>query len=194
MILDYKKIMDQNLDFFDDFFTNLPDSHHTKSQTGEHYKLLKYISNLYDDITILDLGTNTGESAIALSQNKKNKVITYDIENKLNIDLKSESNIEVKLLDINSEDINILKSAKVISLDISHDGLQEKAFTDLLERIGYEGYLICDDIHNIYYPNMNPWWESLNIEKYDVTKVGHHWGTGIVNYYKDNSIKIIDNI
>jgi tRNA1(Val) A37 N6-methylase TrmN6 len=78
MILDYKKIMDQNLDFFDDFFTNLPDSHHTKSQTGEHYKLLKYISNLYDDITILDLGTNTGESAIALSQNKKNKVTGFN--------------------------------------------------------------------------------------------------------------------
>ena len=97
-------------------------------------------------------------------------------------------------MDINSEDIEILKSAKIISLDIAHDGFQEKAFTDLLERIGYKGFLICDDIHNIYYPNMNPWWKSINVEKYDVTKVGHHWGTGIVNYYKDNCIKIIDNI
>ena len=194
MIIDYKKVMDQSLDFFENFFPDTPSDHHTKSESGEHYKLLKYISSLYDNITILELGTNTGESAIALAQNKTNKVITYDIEKKWNIDLSSESNIEFKLVDINSEDIEVLKSAKIISLDIAHDGFQEKAFTDLLERIGYKGFLICDDIHNIYYPNMNPWWKSINVEKYDVTKVGHHWGTGIVNYYEDNSIKIIENI
>jgi len=194
MIIDYKKVMDQSLDFFENFFPDTPSDHHTKSESGEHYKLLKYISSLYDNITILDLGTNTGESAIALAQNKTNKVITYDIEKKWNIDLSSESNIEFKLVDINSEDIEVLKSAKIISLDIAHDGFQEKAFTDLLERIGYKGFLICDDIHNIYYPNMNLWWKSINVEKYDVTKVGHHWGTGIVNYYEDNSIKIIENI
>ena len=194
MIIDYKKVMDQSLDFFENFFPDTPSDHHTKSESGEHYKLLKYISSLYDNITILDLGTNTGESAIALAQNKTNKVITYDIEKKWNIDLSSESYIEFKLVDINSEDIEVLKSAKIISLDIAHDGFQEKAFTDLLERIGYKGFLICDDIHNIYYPNMNLWWKSINVEKYDVTKVGHHWGTGIVNYYEDNSIKIIENI
>lgn len=141
------------------------------------------------------MGTNVGESALAFAQNRNNKVITYDIQVKFDSKLLEENNnIEFKLMDINSEDIDVIKSAKIISLDIAHDGFQEKKFTDLLEQIEYEGYLICDDIHNIYYPNMNPWWNSIMTEKYDITKVGHHWGTGLVNYYKNKNVTIIDNI
>ena len=191
MIINYQEIKNMDISFFKNYFyLNDNPTHHLLQQTGEHYKLLTYLSGIYDNITILDLGTNAGESAIALSQNKLNKVITYDIEKKWTT--KFDENVEFKLTDIKDEYDSVLLSAKIIMLDIAHDGHQEREFTNRLSRIGYKGYVICDDIFNIYYPNMKPWWDSIGIEKYDITEVGHSWGTGIINYYQDNSIKIIN--
>jgi hypothetical protein len=192
MILDYKKIFDTDTSFYNDYFDLSPVGHHLSQNKGEHYKLLTYISNLYNDITILDLGTNWGESALALAQNKTNTIITYDIVPHHDISfLKDYSNIDFRLMDIANENESVIKSAKIIMLDIAHDGVQERNFTDMLSRIGYKGYLICDDIFCPYYPNMEPWWKSINIEKYDISEVGHVYGTGLVNYYQDNSVKII---
>lgn len=198
MILNYKDIMSVDISFFKKDFT-FDNTHHLARESGEHYKLLKYISDQFNNILILDVGTNWGESCVSLAQNFSNKVITYDVESrwssvneaKKNMPfLKNYPNIEFKLLDINKEDIDIIKSAKIIFLDIAHDGIQEKRFTDTLSEIGYDGYLICDDINAPFYPMMNPWWNSISINKYDVSEVGHTWGTGIVNY-TGNPISII---
>jgi SAM-dependent methyltransferase len=193
MIIDYKQISQINTNFFRKLYDNeFFEKSHLSSEVGEHYKLLTYLTNLYNDITILDIGTNTGESAIALAQNKNNKVISYDIENKVIVKMTEEySNIEHKIMDISNETDEIIKSAKIIMFDIAHDGIQEKNFTDRLKRIDYKGFLICDDINCPFYPNMNPWWNSIEIEKYDISDIGHMWGTGLVNYYGDNSIEII---
>ncbi len=202
MIIDFKKISETNIDFYKKTF-EFTEGHHLCQPTGEHYKLLTYISYLFNGITILDVGTNGAESAVALAQNPKNKVITYDIEKKwhdISLNgtakpianfLEQYKNSEFKLLDINEEDENIIKSAKVIFLDIAHDGWQEKKFSDTLERIGYEGYVFCDDIFAPWLPQMKTWWDSIDVEKYDLTEIGHTWGTGLINYFKDESIKII---
>jgi hypothetical protein len=147
---------------------------------------------MFDGITILDVGTNWGDSAISLSQNPKNKVITYDIEHIWNYPFSvNYPNLEFKLMDIIKESEDIIMSSKIIFLDIAHDGIQEKSFTDLLSKIGYKGYVFCDDIHLPWEPLMETWWNSLNIEKYDLTDIGHSWGTGFINYYQDGNIKII---
>ena len=44
----------------------------------EHYRLLSYISTLYNGVTILDIGTYKGCSALALSFNPSNKVVSFD--------------------------------------------------------------------------------------------------------------------
>jgi hypothetical protein len=115
-------------------------------------------------------------------------VITYDITDRFNNEyLKAVSNVEVKILDINKEDHQIIHSAEVIYLDIDpHDGLQEKVFTDLLDRIEWQGYLFCDDIH--INSGMENWWNSINLDKYDLTEVGHTHGTGLVTYNREISI------
>ena len=195
MIIDFNSIKNTNTDFYKEIFT-INEKHHLNSETGEHYKLLTYISYLYNNILILDVGTYESHSSIALSQNKNNKVITYDILDCVDKDKKSKiqsnyKNLEFKIIDINDEDINIIKSPKIIFLDIIHDGIKEKKFSDMLYNIGYEGYLICDDIFSPYHPNMKPWWDSIDIEKYDLTEIGHLYGTGLINYYRDNNIKII---
>ena len=94
-------------------------------------------------------------------------------------------------MDINNETEEVLKSAKIILLDIDpHDGIQEKKFTDYLKKINYQGYVLCDDI--FLNEGMKNWWESLDVEKYDVTEIGHMTGTGIINFYKNGDFEIID--
>lgn len=200
MIIDYKKITDTNIDFYRKTYI-FDETHHLARMVGEHYKLLTYLSYKFDDILILDVGTAGGESSVALSQNPKNRVITYDIAKKWEIEktttminhfLEDYSNLEFRLKDINEEDEELIKSAKIIFFDIAHDGFQEKRFTDTLLRIGFKGFLICDDMHAPFYPNMIHWWNSIQLEKYDLTDIGHTWGSGLVNY-SNEKIEIIKN-
>ena len=199
MIIDYEKINNIDISFFRKSF-EFDDTHHLARQTGEHYKLLKYLSDMFDGALILDVGTNWGESAVAMCQNVNNRVITYDVESRWSPSehalyksgfAEKHPNLEFRLLDINKEDVELIREAKLIFIDIAHDGYQEKIFTDMLSRIGYKGYLVCDDIHAPFYPAMNPWWNSINVEKYDLSEVGHTWGTGLVNYHQDGDIQII---
>lgn len=175
-------ILEEDLNFFDNQISSYP---YLKNQT-EHYRLLSYLSKNVNDIVFIDAGTNLGHSCMALAQNKKNKVITYDIVYKNFLFFNEYGNIEFKQLDINKESSEIIKSAKIILLDIDpHDGIQEKKFTDYLFEINYKGYLICDDI--FLNTGMKDWWESIQIEKYDITELGHFSGTGIVNFNQDKN-------
>lgn len=152
------------------------------SNQGEHYKLLTYITNQFDDINIIDVTTQKGLSALSLSQNLKNRVTTYDTEEKRIFFLNAMKNIKLKVLDISKESDEVIKSAKVIMLDFdAHDGIQERIFTDRLKEIGYDGYLICHGI-NLFAP-MRVWWENIESErKYELTEVGNANGTGLVCY------------
>lgn len=195
MIIDYSKITQTNTDFFRKYYT-FDDTHHFAQQTGQHYKLLTYVSSLFDGITILDVGTYDGASCLALAQNPNNNVITYDIENihypKLTPlpFLNDYPNVRQKVLDINLEVADVIKSAKIIFLDIVHDGIAEKKISDMLEKINYQGYVFCDDVFSTYHPACTQWFANLTIEKYNLTEIGGHNGTGLLNYYDDKSVII----
>jgi hypothetical protein len=195
MIIDYKKVAETNTEYFKKYYT-FDNTHHFAQQTGQHYKLLTYITSLFDNITILDIGTYDGASCLALAQNKNNKVLTYDIPNihYPNLTdlpfLSDYPNVTRKIMDINTEDSEIIKSAKVILLDIVHDGIAEKQFSDKLEAIGYTGYVFCDDVFSLHHPKCTEWFAGLKIEKYNLTETGGHNGTGLLNYYNDNSVII----
>lgn len=147
----------------------------------EHYRLLVYLSHLFNDEVIIDAGTCQGHSCLSLAQNPKNKIITYDImQNPLLCDLDSMPNVQRKILDINLENEEIIKSAKIILLDIDpHDGRQETIFYKKLKEIDYKGFLIIDDF-KLNEP-MIAFWQSINDSKYDISNVGHWSGTGIVS-------------
>lgn len=186
MKIDKQKIYEQDLSFFDEEIGNFS---YLKSDK-EHYKLLSYLSKQYNDITIIDAGTNFGHSALALSQNENNKVRTYDlIDNKLT-NITKYKNIEFFQKDINEESKDIFLNSEIILLDIDpHDGKQEEKFYIFLKEINFKGYLICDDI--FLNQGMRDWWESIEIEKYDVTEVGHFSGTGIVNFKEDKNFSFL---
>ena len=139
----------------------------------EHYRLLAFISKLYNGVNLLDIGSYQGSSAIALSFNKKNKVISYDIEHQPEI-------ADIKIPNIQFIKGNVLKdeiTAPFILLDTYHDGTFEQEFVDHLLKIKYKGLVMFDDIH--LSRKMDNFWDELKNDKYDLTEIGHHSGTGI---------------
>lgn len=175
-----QEIQNQNLDFFN---SEMSIYSYLKNY-NEHYRLLKYISLQYNNVIILDLGTACGHSALALSQNKTNKIITYDLNKRSNL-LDNIDNIERVLLDCNLMNNDIIESAKVILLDIDpHNGEQEIEFYYKLKNANFKGILLCDDIN--LNEGMKEFWETINEEKYDISEYGHFSGTGLVNFGDEN--------
>ena len=152
------------------------DPYYFHGESGkEHYRLLIYISNLLDNVTIFDVGTNKCMSALALSSNPLNRVKSFDIINLLP-ENPIVDNIEYILGD-STKDLDLLKSP-IIFLDVDHDGTYEDIFYNHLKSINWKGILILDDIH-LNEP-MKKFWEIITEEKYDITKIGHWSGTGLV--------------
>lgn len=145
----------------------------------EHYKLLAYFSTKYNDCTLIDIGSYKGCSALALSYNKQNKVVSFDIRQGLKRLHKYPENVEFIIGDamdpIYSE---VVLSSPFIMLDTDHDGVFENAFYKYLKEKNYYGILMLDDIK--LNKEMIDFWESIDSEKYDVSEYGHHSGTGLV--------------
>jgi hypothetical protein len=110
-----------------------------------------------------------------MASNPSNRVISYDIADFL--ECTTPANVEFKIGDCYL-DADMLKSP-LISLDVDpHDGQFEKQFIAFLIANNYQGIVICDDIH--LSPQMQDFWDSVTVKKYDVTEVGHYSGTGMI--------------
>lgn len=163
----------------------------------QHYRLLSYLSTLVNDAIIIDIGTHHGQSALALSYNTRNIVHTFDIEDRVsNLKIKNVDNINFHMDNLFEFDgrekwnETILKSS-FIFLDVDpHNGTMEMDFYNYLERIGYMGFVICDDIW--YFKEMRDkfWYKIPFSYRYDLTEVGHNSGTGIFTFNKDITFKI----
>jgi len=131
------------------YFDSIIDDYDYLKNTGEHYRLLTYISKQFDNEVIIDAGTCQGHSCLAFAQNSNNKVYTYDIEPKdITHITDNYSNVIKNILDINLVDDSLLSSAKIILLDIDpHNGNIEIDFYDKLISVNFTGFLICDDIY-----------------------------------------------
>jgi hypothetical protein len=141
----------------------------------EHYKLIARLANQFTDNTLYDIGSYRGLSAIAMSYNQSNKIISYDIENLL--DCKIPNNVEFKIGDC-FQDENLLKSPFIVVDVDPHDGKFEHKFMSHLTQNNYKGVIVFDDIY--LNDGMKEFWFNIEYEKYDLTKFGHWSGTGLV--------------
>jgi len=152
----------------------------------EHYKFLAYMSTKFNHVTLFDIGTYKGVSAIALSYHSNNKIVSYDIGNFL--DLHSvPHNITCEIGNALSEELEELLKSPLILLDTLHDGIFESKFYQALLLNNYKGILVLDDIH--LNRAMKKFWKSIKITKYDITEIGHWSGTGLVDF--SNHVKLI---
>lgn len=148
-----------------------------KSGLG-HYRLFSHISLKNDNITILEIGTFMGCSALAFGINRTNTVYSFNIYNQLDLNNVPE-NINFVIDDILKEEyVDLILKSKYIMLDTFHDGTFERMFLNHLNKIEYKGFLLLDDIH--LNDEMKLFWSEINLKKFDITSIGHYSGTGLV--------------
>lgn len=142
----------------------------------EHYQLLAWVSRGLMDVCLADIGSFRGLSALALSANKDNRVISYDIENLLDLENPPE-NIEFKIGDF-FQDPTVL-TCPFIMFDVDpHDGEIEHKTLSWLKEQQYQGVVFFDDIW--LNGRMQAFWRSIQQEKHDLTAHAHWSGTGAV--------------
>ena len=189
-----------------DFFTDNPKLWHIPYANGkygiEHYPLLATISSQIKNKKILDLGTYSGISAIALNYGNlkygnNNTIYSYDISSdNLIPDIFKDTEITFRTDDlfhpvtreINKEHI---LSSDLIFIDVDpHEGIVEYDMYMWLKENNFKGLLIFDDIHlgtghlgSTSGTSMQMFWNTIDDNyKVDITPLGHASGTGIVSF------------
>lgn len=172
---------------FDGFLDNCTEFHGLIGK--EHYKLLAYFSTLFNNVPIIDIGTHRGSSALALSYNPTNIVHTFDICDKVtNAAIKTRPNIQFHMDNLFEEAgqakwTDTILQAPFLFLDVDpHNGHMEIAFYAYLKSIGYQGFVICDDIWYFKEMRDNFWYKLPYEYRYDLTELGHWSGTGIFTF------------
>jgi predicted O-methyltransferase YrrM len=159
---------------------------------GEHYRLLASVVDILKPQVVVEVGTFTGLSALAMMATLPMgaQLVTYDLVawNKIAetalrgsdfVDGRLEQRIgdltDPTFFDRNRE---VLSAATLIFLDGPKDGHFEPRLTELLMSLPREraAILIFDDIR-IW--KMLAFWRSLALPKLDVTSFGHWLGTGL---------------
>ena len=162
---------------------------------GSPYHLYAFLSTLFDDSIILDVGSQYGNSALAFSYNESNHVISYEIDpwysnetyhTKTRRDIERD-NITWRDIDFRDDEDIDYEKVKIILIDIDPHGHkiagkeeELRMIEHLLEK-GWSGVLIFDDINKGC--QMQDFWNELSIAgwtKLDVSELGHSSGTGIL--------------
>jgi hypothetical protein len=202
--MDLTKLLDvevfNNIDLRKQFsLINLCDDFY-KSPGNQHYMLLAYLSSLFDNKHIIEIGTHVGESAIALSYNKNNIIYTFDIIDKVSQEKKQVDNIKFIIADImtNTETREkwkkIILSSAFIFLDVDpHNGFMEYDFYLFLKENNYDGFVICDDIWYFKEMRDNFWYKIPYEYRYDISHLGHWSGTGILTFNPNYKFHKNDN-
>jgi predicted O-methyltransferase YrrM len=156
----------------------------------EPYRLLYYLTNLFHNSIIIDLGTSNGASALALSSNKSNQIYSFDIIDRCQTSFLQNQNQFEKMPSFPNVDfivtedfrkyLKLFLKSPFIYVDIGHDGVWENILLDLLMKYNYQGIMLLDDINA--FPEMQKFWQKLNFNKIDLTKYGHWSGTGLVDF------------
>lgn len=193
-----KKTITDSIDFFAQFQRfMMPSSSDDRTEFfempgREHYRLLAYLSSLFNESIIIDIGTHHGSSALALSYNVSNNVHTFDIEDRVtNNRIEYRSNIKYHHDNLFEDEERrkwkeLILASKFIFMDVDpHNGTMEIDFYNYLKDINYTGFVVCDDIWQFKGMRDNFWYKIPNTNKYDVTEFGHHSGTGIFTFNRD---------
>lgn len=157
----------------------------------EHYRLLSYLSSLFNGANIIDIGTHQGASALALSMNSSNTVHSFDIIDSIGNRVpsaKTRENIKLYIDDVFSPEgrekhRDLLLSSPLIFIDVDpHNGTMEYDIYCWLRDEAYQGIVIFDDIH--HFQGMRElFWSRIDPPcKVDLTSHGHWSGTGLVSF------------
>ncbi len=164
---------------------------------GEHYKLLCGFVEFLKPKIVIEIGTATGLSSLAMKKTlkKDSQIITFDLfswEDDKNTVLEKKDFEDKRLIqyvdDISQQPTfnkytSLLKESTMIFIDATHDGVLEKILLDKLSTIEFLNtcYIIFDDIR-VW--TMLKMWREITFPKLDLTSFGHWSGTGIIEICK----------
>ena len=152
------------------------------------YRLYAWLSTQFNNTTILDVGTRTGGSALALSYNETNKVMSYDLQEQGASSGINKDNIQFNIKDFRDDETLDFDNISIIMLDVDpHDGVQEEEMFEWLEDKGWKGLVLLDDI-GPQWQEIEDFWNRITYPKLNVTEVGHMSGTGLVNFDEKHTI------
>lgn len=151
-----------------------------------HYRLLAYLAMQFPGKTMVDIGTNMGDSALALSAGGGD-VHSFDVVDK-RAGQPHRPNVHCRIEDLwdpstREKHRRLLLESTLIFIDIApHDGWQELELVRWLEENRYRGIIVADDIW-YYKPMRDLFWSQIEERhKADLTEVGHWSGTGIITF------------
>lgn len=159
---------------------------------GEHYKLLAGIVQVLAPKLVLEIGTATGLSALAIKKYlaPTSKLVTFDVVpwtgfsgSAVNINDFSDGKLQQITenlcdLQVARKHSALLNEADFLFIDAAKDDRVEPALMQNFSSVGLkEGALLMfDDIRML---TMLPIWRPLQFPKLDVTSFGHWSGTGL---------------
>ena len=191
-----RKVTKQTIQIDKDAVRNLDVSHLAEQSLNSNdwlsagqseYRLYAWLSTQFDKSIILDVGTRTGGSALALSYNENNQVFSYDLQEQGASKIKRD-NIEFKIKDFRQDDSINWDHVSIIMLDVDpHDGVQEEEMMEFLEEKEWKGLMLFDDI-GPQWPEVEDLWNRITYPKVDVTEVGHMSGTGLINFDEKHEV------
>ena len=154
------------------------------------YRLYAYLSTFFNKTTILDIGTRTGGSALALSYNPQNTVRSYDLREQGASSIKKD-NISWNIGDFMKDTEIDWDNVSIVMIDVDpHDGAQERVMMDWLRDKGWKGIMLHDDI-GPGWPDIQLMWDEIPEPKIDVTEIAHMSGTGLVNFGEAHEVAIV---
>jgi hypothetical protein len=163
----------------------------------EHYRLLSYVSTLWNNTYFIDLGTYKGNSALALSTNPLNHVYSYDLvdhvhnqnpklANKINIVFKLQNYFDPHFREV-PEHKDFILNCPLIMADIDpHEGVLELDLLHWLQRNNYKGCALFDDVYlqkmKTNFLDKIP--SGTHVQ--NLTALGHYTGTIAIDFSRSN--------
>lgn len=160
---------------------------------GEHYKLLAGFLKVLKPKVVIEIGTDTGLSALVLKKflPAGGKVVTFDLRPWKTVDESvltdadfADGQLEQRLMDLAEpehfeKNRSLLEQAEFFFVDGPKNISFEKALMKQLATISYKTppIMLWDDTR---LPSMVKFWRELERPKLDLTSFGHWSGTGLV--------------
>lgn len=162
---------------------------------GEHYKFIVGLVAEIEPKTVIEIGTATGLSALAMmpSLAREARLYTFDIvpwhdfpETCLQTEDFADGRLNQIIGDVGDPTVmtrhrDLFRKADLLFVDGPKDGFFEQKLLDLLSEMGLpkQPILLFDDIR-VW--NMLAIWRGIQKPKMDVTSLGHWSGTGLVHW------------
>lgn len=161
---------------------------------GEHYRLLAGLVREQPARTVVEIGTATGLSALALlhALPADGRVVTFDLVpwreypgTVLTDEDFADGRLTQHLDDLSTPagiaaHRELLQDADLVFVDAAKDGEQERRFLELFAGVAFKNapVLVFDDVRQW---KMLAIWRDVHLPKLDLTSFGHWSGTGLVD-------------